>query len=76
MTNLDRAKKCMDQFVTDWNKTNLSDIEKWCVEEWLIQGASHMALYFLDFIDYNKLKLYVYETYGYDIGGMAEQQIE
>ncbi len=70
MTKLDRAKTCMDQFVTDWNKTNLSDIEKWSIEEWLIQGAAHMALYFLDFNDYCKLKQYVYEEYGYDIGVM------
>lgn len=70
MTSLDRAKKCMDQFVTDWDKTNLSDMEKWFTGEWLIQGAAHMALYFLDFNDYYKLKQYVYEKYRYDIGGM------
>lgn len=73
MTNLERAKKCMDQFVADWNRTTLCDLEKWCTEEILIQGAAHMALYFLDFSDYHKLKDYVWTQYGYDIGGMSPE---
>lgn len=70
MSNYEKAKKCIDQFVHDWNKTTLCDLEKWSTEEILIQGAAHMALYFLDFSDYHRLKEYVYAEYGYDIGGI------
>ena len=73
---LEQAKKCIDSMVKDWNKTTLSDLEKYAYEEWLIWGAVKMALYFLNFDDYNKLKKYIYEKYGYDAGGMASYDLE
>ena len=74
MTNLDKAKSCVDQIVTDWNKTTLSDIEKWSTEELMIWGIVKMALYFLNFNDYNKLKQYIYDKYGYNVGGVVERE--
>ena len=65
--NLERAKKCVDQTVKDWNKTTLSDIEKWSLEEHIIWGIVHMALFFLDFNDYEALKEYIWTEYGYDV---------
>lgn len=64
-----RAKSCIDQCVESWNKTNLSDIEKWGLEAQLIHGMVKMALYFLNFDDYNKLKEYIWTEYGFNVGG-------
>lgn len=67
---LERAKKCIDSFVTDWGKTNICDLEKHYIPMWQIWGAVHMAMYYLSFNDYNALKQYIYDKYGYDCGGV------
>lgn len=72
MTNLEKAKACVDQTVKDWNKTNLSDLEKWSTEQLIIWGIVKMALRFLNFDDYNKLKQYIYDEYGYNVGGASK----
>ena len=69
--NLTRAKKCVDSLVTDWNKTNLTDIEKWSIEEFMIWGVLHLSLYMLNFNDYNELKEYIWTEYGYNPGGTS-----
>ena len=35
-----------------------------------------MALYILDFKEYNELKRYIYNKYGYDAGGAADGQMD
>lgn len=72
MTNYERAKACVDKTVKDWNRTNLSDLEKWSREEFIIWGEVNMALRFLNFNDYNRLKQYIYDEYGYNVGGVKE----
>lgn len=69
---LEKAKRCVDSIVADWNKTSLSDLEKWSIEEFMIWGIGHMALYFLNFNDYHKFKQYVYDKYGYNLGGVGD----
>ena len=76
MTNLDRAKECVDQTVESWNRTTLSDLEKWSTEELIIWGIVKMALRFLNFNDYNKLKQYIYDEYGYNVGGVQTREGE
>lgn len=66
---LSRAKDCVDQIVSQWNRTNLTDIEKWSIEELEIWGVFDLALYLLSQPDYQKLKNYVYTEYGYNVGG-------
>lgn len=70
MTNFERLAKAVDQTVNDWNKTTLNDIEKWSTEELIIWGIVKAALYVLNFDDYNKLKQYIYDKYGYNVGGV------
>lgn len=66
-----RAKACIDQIVTSWNKTDLSDLEKYSREMFIIWGAVDMALYMLNFEEYNELKEYIYQRYGYNVGGTS-----
>ena len=66
------AKSLIDQEVKDWNRTTLSDLEKWHREWWIIQGMVHMALAILSFDDYNRLKQYVYDEYGFNVGGVND----
>ena len=73
MKNLERLKKAVDQTVNDWNKTRLNDIEKWSTEELIIWGIVKAALYVLNFDDYDKLKQYIYDKYGYNVGGVNTQ---
>ena len=70
-----RAKSVIDQTVKDWNKTTLTDIEKWHVEWWKVNGMIHMALVFLNFEDYNRLKQYVYDEYGFNVGGIQKEAL-
>lgn len=70
------AKKCVDVVVRDWNRTNLSDIEKWSVEQGIIWGIVHLALYMLSFEDYNSLKEYIWTEYGYNVGGTTGDSFE
>lgn len=63
------SKACVDGLVTSWRKTNLTDIEEWSLEEAMIWGVFKLALYLLPTSDYQKLKNYVLEEYGHDVGG-------
>lgn len=65
MSNLDKAKKCIKQIVDEWNRTTLSDIEKWGVEAQLIHGVFHLALYILSEKEYNDLKKWTKDEYGF-----------
>lgn len=65
------AKRCVDNTVRDWNKTRLSDIEKWSIEQGIIWGIVKLALYMLDFNEYNALKEYIWTEYGYNVGGTS-----
>lgn len=67
----DRAKACIDQIVTSWDKTTLCDLEKYSREMYIIWGAVDMALYMLSFDEYNALKEYIYQRYGYNVGGTS-----
>lgn len=66
-----KAKSCIDKIVADWNKTDLSDLEKYSREMYIIWGAVDMALYMLSLDEYNALKEYIYQRYGYNIGGTS-----
>ena len=66
-----RAKACINQIVTSWNKTDLSDLKKYSREMFIIWGAVDMALYMLNFEEYNELKEYIYQRYGYNVGGTS-----
>lgn len=65
------CKKCVDSTVADWNKTNLTDIEKWSTEELIIWGITKLALYMLNFEEYCALKEYIWTEYGYNVGGTS-----
>ena len=66
---LTQAKKCVDACVKSWNRTQLTDIEKWSIEEGIIWGISDLALYLLSPTDYQELKNYVLNEYGHNVGG-------
>lgn len=68
---LQDAKKCVDSTVTNWNRTSLSDIEKWSVEQGMIWGILRLALYLLNLEEYNTLKEYIWTEYGYNAGGTS-----
>ena len=72
---LDRCKKCVDQVYIDWNKAIISNSEKRQIEEYEAWGIVHLALYILNFDEYNEFKRYIYEKYGYDPGGVSDGQI-
>lgn len=74
MTNLDKAKACVDQVVHSWNRTRLTDIEKWSTEELIIWGVVDLAMYLLSPKDYQALKQYIYDQYGYNVGGAVEKK--
>jgi len=67
----ERAKKCIDQIVNEWDRTTLTDLEKYSMEMYIIWGAFDMALYMLSTDEYYELKEYVYQRYGYNIGGTS-----
>lgn len=73
---LERCKKCVDQTFIDWNKTRLSSREKREIEEYEAWGIVSLALYVLNFDEYNEFKRYIYETHGYDPGGVRDGQID
>ena len=72
---LDKCKKCVDHEIIDWNKTRLPKSEKRALEEHIIWGIVHLALYILSFDEYNQFKRYIYEKYGYDPGGVTTGQM-
>ena len=69
--NYDKAKSAVDQTVKDWNKTTLSDIEKYAREWWIIQGMVKAFLRFLSFDEYNEIKEYIWQAYGFNVGGTS-----
>lgn len=73
---LDKCKKCVDGTIIDWEKTKLSTQEKMEVEEYIVGGIVRLALYVLDFSEYNEFKQYIYKKYGYDVGGTGQISIE
>lgn len=64
-SNLDRLKACIDQTVRGWNRTKLTEIEKYSTEQMIIWGIFDAALFVLDTNDYEKLKEYTKENYGF-----------
>lgn len=71
----ERCKKCVDSTFIDWEKTILSTREKRTIEEYEAWGIVRLALYILDFDEYNAFKMYIYQKYGYDPGGCADGQM-
>ena len=71
--NFEKAKAAVDQCVKTWNKTTLTDIEKYHYEWWLILGMVKMALRFLSINDYQELKQYIWERYGFNVGGVYDR---
>ena len=67
------SKECVDQVVNSWNRTQLTDIEKWSIEEGIIWGIFDLALYLLSQNDYQELKNYVLNQYGHNVGGAIGQ---
>lgn len=64
-SNLDRLKACIDQTVSAWNRTKLTEIEKYSREQMIIWGIFDAALFVLSSNDYEKLKEYTKENYGF-----------
>lgn len=71
---LDRCKKCVDSVYIDWEKTHHPD--KHVIEKYEVWGIVHLALYILNFDEYNELKQYIYDSHGYDVGGVKTGQME
>lgn len=69
--NYEKAKACVDQTVKEWNRTTLSDLEKWSLERWQIYGMCHAFLRFLNFDEYNDIKEYIWQAYGFNVGGTS-----
>lgn len=74
--NYQKAKAAVDQTVKQWNKTNLSSFEKYYREWWIVQGMVKAFLYFLNFDEYNEIKEYIYQTYGFNVGGTSGDKFE
>lgn len=71
----EKCKACVDQVFIDWDRTKLSKDEKVAIEEAMAWGIVHLALYILDFNEYNALKQYIYDKHGYDSGGCSDGQM-
>ena len=71
----EQCKKCVDSVFVDWEKTKLSTEEKTNIEEAMAWGIVRLALYILDFDEYNAFKQYIYDTHGYDSGGCSDGQM-
>lgn len=72
--NFESFQKCIRQQVTNWNKTTLTDLEKYCIERYIIWGIFDAALYILPLDDYQDLKQWMYDEYGFDIGGVTRRE--
>ena len=72
---LEKCKKCVDSVYINWEKTQLPEEEKRTVEEYMAWGIVRLALYILNFEEYNEFKLYIYKTHGYDAGGATDGQL-
>jgi hypothetical protein len=73
---LERCKACVDSDFRDWEKTRLSTEEKRTIEEYVAWGMVRIALYILDFDEYNAFKQYIYDQHGYDPGGVTTGQAD
>ena len=65
----DKIKATIDQFYhcdTKWVRT---------AQLFFIGGVLQVALHLLPWGDYYDIKKYIYQTYGYDPGGAADDQI-
>ena len=69
--NYDKAKSLIDQTVKTWGKTNLSEIEKYMREWWIVHGMVKAYLLFLSFEEYNDIKEYIWQQYGFNVGGTS-----
>lgn len=67
--NYSRFQACIRNNVRNWNKTTLTDIEKYSVEMYIVWGIVDAALYILSLDDYQALKDWVLQEYGYNVGG-------
>lgn len=67
--NYSRFQACIRNNVRNWNKTTLTDIEKYSIEMYIVWGIVDAALYILPLDDYQALKNWVLEEYGYNVGG-------
>lgn len=65
MSDLEKIKKCIKDTVNNWDKTTLTDIEKWSVEKQLVSGIARCALYILPEKEYQKLRLWTIDNYGF-----------
>lgn len=71
----ERAKACVDGTVKSWNRTTLTDIEKYSIEYHQIHGMVKLALYILNIDEYNSFKQYIYDTYGFNVGGVVTNEL-
>lgn len=67
--NYEKFQSCIKQCVKNWNRTKLTDIEKWSIEQHMIWGIFQSALYILPLDDYQELKDWCLNEYGYNVGG-------
>jgi hypothetical protein len=51
----------------------LTDLEKYCIERYIIWGIFDAALYILPLDDYQALKQWMYDEYGFDVGGVTRR---
>lgn len=73
---LEKCKACVDQTFIEWDKCNkMPKDERRSTAEHIVWGIVHLALYLLDFDEYNTFKRYIYEQHGYDAGGASDGQI-
>ncbi len=70
--NFGRLQACIRKEVRNWNKTTLTDLEKYQVEMYIVWGIIEAALYVLPLDDYQALKDWVLDEYGYNVGGAHE----
>ena len=73
---LEKCKKCVDNEVRQWNRTTLSDLEKYAMERYIIWGIVQLALYMLNFDEYNAFKEYIWTEYGFNVGGTSGDKSE
>lgn len=66
--NLERAIACIDKEVASRGKTSLTFIE------YIIWGIVDYALYILSDKEYQELKQYIYDRYGYNVGGAIKRK--
>lgn len=73
---LERCKMCVDSVYRNWSICNkITKDEQREHANWEAWGIVHLALYILNFSEYNELKRYIYQMHGYDAGGATDDQI-